>query len=540
MYRILKSSIPYQGPSTENVIELVRDGLRKHADLNLIIESSNGVKWTGREMESVILKVSKFLIEDCGIKKGDVCSIYLRESDIAAILILSVISVGAICKYITHSSVRALTDTARVSGSKFIISSEVFMSDIFQELNADDVKRTYIAIDGCHDNYKNIANLLDRNSKIEGINFDELISRSKIDPERDIAVIQFSSGTTGKPKRIPRTHKNLCHLVASVDHPELMDLRPGEVITGNLGLSFRPGLWALLACVNAGSTLLIIDTKHIGESFPLVDKYKVTILALNIISMNKLASVDIPKKKDYDLSSLRHVMTSGAKIVDPAIPKKFVEELNLKTFRQCFGMTESGWVFLIEQSKAADMFLTVGHVVPGTEAIVIDRSSGEKLEANQRGEIALRGPQIFPGYMTDKSGVFNRDDFTHDGWFKIGDEGYYDENEYIYIVGRYKEQMYLRSCRRYYPDEIEAILADHPAIESVCVVKVGMDDKGVHDVARAYVSLKPGATLREQDLLDYLLKDHPLIILDAGIRILDSFPRMANGKINKQALKLMD
>lgn len=545
--KVLRSKLPYKGPSSENLIEFIRNGLSKYPDATIIVDSKTETFWTGKEVELVITRIASYLIEECGIKKGDVCNIYSEENDQAAILMLAVMSTGAISNYLTtKNSGREVHDTAIILKSKFLFSPSKVLDKIKPDLVDIEDRLQIVSYDDPCEGFKNGCKSLKclfpkDTSKKGNLNFDELVQFAKINPNEDYAVIQFSSGTTGKPKPIPRTHKNLCHLVASVDHKELMDLHPGAVMTGSQPLTHRPGIWALLACVNAGSTMVIWDNlSDVEDALATISKYNVTIFASSLPFLSMLGNFGVRLKDKYDTKALKHIITAGAKIVNPDLPKLLIEEFNLESLRQCFGMTESGWVFLIEQKLSKDSYLSVGHVVPGLEAVVLNRETNQPLEAYERGEIALRGAQIFPGYLTEKPGVLNRSDFTQEGWFKIGDQGYYDKNETVFIEGRYKEMMLFENDCKFFPNEIEALISEYPAIEGVCVVKVAeIRQDYPFDVARAFVTLKHGYDLTEKELLDYVKEKSPMIILRGGVKILNKFPRLQNNKVDKQALRRM-
>lgn len=547
MAKILKSHIPYEGPATENLIEFIRNGLRKNRDETIIVDSKTGTSWTGNEIESTISVLAKYLIEQCGLKKGDVCSLYSEENDKVALLILAIVVAGGVSNFLSNkSSGREIHDTAAVLRSKFLFAPGELLKKIQPNLGDIEEGIQVISCDECCDGFKNgcktLKGLFSKqmdSSEVGCVNFiDQLVEQIKIEPQLDYGVIQFSSGTTGKPKPIPRTHKNLCHLVASVDHEELMDLKPGVVITGSLPITHRPGLWALLASVNGGSTFVIwSNLSDVEDALRTIQRYRVTIFSSSLPFLSMLGNVGVQIKDKFDVTSWQHIITSGAKIVNPDLPKLLIEEFGLKSLRQCFGMTESGWVFLIEQSLAKDNYLSVGHVVPGMEAVVMSRDNQQLLEEQARGEIALRGPQIFPGYLTDKVNVLNRSDFTDDGWFRIGDQGYYDSDELIYIEGRYKEVMMFENNCLYFPNEIEAIISEHPAIEGVCVVKAAEVRKDYpYDIALACVTLKHGFNLTEKELIDFVQERAPQVIIGAGVEILEKFPRLQNGKVDKFAL----
>lgn len=546
MAKILKSLIPYRGPITENLIEFIASGLRRNKNCTIIIDSTSGRQWTGIELESVTARIAKHLQKECGLKKGDTCTLYGPSDDRFAILILAVICAGGVSNFLTQKSRgREVLDTSVALKTKFLISTNQLLHDIHSDLSTIDDKIQAISCDKPCDDYRNKCKLIPKecfdNTGLESDTFTLSTDTVEINPDHDFAVIQFSSGTTGKPKPIPRTHKNLCHLVASVDHEELMDLKPGVVITGSLPITHRPGLWALLASIAGGSTFVLWgNLSDVEDALSIIQRYRVNIFSSSLPFLSMLGNTGIRNKSKYDLSSLKHIITSGAKIILSDLPKLLVEEFKLLSLRQCFGMTESGWVFLIESSNAEDNYLSVGHVVPSMEAVVLDRETLKPVEVDVPGEIALRGPQIFPGYLTGEINKFNRSDFTEDGWFRTGDQGYYDKDELIYIEGRYKELLIFENSGRFFPNEIEAVINEHPAIECACVVKVG-EFKQAHsyDIARAYVTLKYGHNVSEKELIDFVTSKNFEITLEGGLRILDKFPRLQNGKIDKQHLKTL-
>lgn len=539
--KILKSVIEYRPPHTENLVEFIRDGLRSNPNGVLVVDGSSGCQWTGIQIEHAITRISQFLIQQCGIGKGDVISIFENDADLTAILILSIISVGATSKLIT-TTVKDLVSTAKVSNSKCIISTKENLDQIRSEFGDQHSNYRFVSLDESEDGFcLSIKELLDNTSKQIGISLDELIQNTNIDVNKNTAVIQFSSGTTGNPKKIPRTHSNLCHLVASVNHPELMEFKAGVIIGGQLSMAYRTGLWCLLACIHTGATFVIKSSfQDPDDVFSTIEKFRLTHFSSAVILLCQLAGVVSEMANKYDLSSLKEMMTAGTKIVDSSVPDLMVNTLGLEALRQCFGMTESGWVFLIEKSLAQNQYLTVGHVVPSMEAAIMDPETGQLLGPNEKGEVVLRGPQIFPGYLTDSDGLYNRSDFTEDGWFKIGDQAYYTADGLFYIAGRYKELMYLQNRKRMYPDQIEAVLLKHPAVEAACVVKVKGSNDDYYDSARAYLILNKGFTVETSEIMKFINQEAPLIILEGGIRILTQFPRLPNGKINKQALKVME
>uniref|UniRef100_A0A6G1SAJ5 Putative 4-coumarate--CoA ligase 2 n=1 Tax=Aceria tosichella TaxID=561515 RepID=A0A6G1SAJ5_9ACAR len=550
MSKILKSAFQYKGPISENLTDFIRIGLRKNAEHTLVIDAASGRRWTGAILETHITRIAEYLRKECQLQKGDICTIYNEPNDQSVILMLAIISAGGTSNFLSNKyRPRDILDTSKRLGSHFLISTQALLENLKCHLSGENDECSItkvLSIDGVYNGYGTsfgpIGHLLlcdqaSSDSSLKAtLTLDDLAA--EVDPSQ-LAVVQFSGGTTGKPKPIPRTHKNLCHLVASVDHEELMDLKPGQILTGSLQLTHRPGIWALLASINGGSTYLVWDsTSDIEDALRLIDKYQVTIFSASLPMLGQLGNKGISLKNKYNLASLQQIITSGSKIVHEDLPKSIVKEFKLQSLRQCFGMTESGWVFLLERSLAkAGNYLTVGHVVPGSEVAILDRGTMQPVGPDVRGELAVRGPQVFPGYMDGERFVYNRKDFLNDDWFRTGDQARYDAQELVFIEGRYKELMIFANNIRAFPNEIETILSEHPAIECACVVNMGQNNG--FDVARGFVTLKQNCQVTEKELIDFVSERFVGVMMDGGIKILDKFPRLHSGKVDKFALKEM-
>ncbi|KAG9508774.1 4-coumarate--CoA ligase-like 7, partial [Fragariocoptes setiger] len=547
--KILKSPLIYKAPDTENLCHFLCHGLDQHADKTLVVGAESGRRWTGVKIKSTSMKLASILVDRCKLKRGQVCSIYLEEDDLVPICMLGVIMAGGTFNYLTAKSntAREVKDTIFVMNSKILISNEANFRRVSAQLSDQRDTLKCVSLDEMPSEFSDksfgLENMLieEYNSTVNHTETPKnLPNWDTIQPDTDLVVIQFSSGTR-KPKPIPRTHKNCCHLVASVDHEELMDLKPGAVISGSLALTHRPGIWAVFACLRNGSTLVVWNNLSSVESaFKVIETYGVTIFSSSIYFLSMLGAVNQDLLSKYNLSTFKHMITSGAKLINKSLPKTVIDTFKLETFRQCFGMTESGWVFLIEKSIAKDNYSSVGHICPGMEAKIVDRDTRQILPANGRGEVAVRGPQIFPGYITATSLGTNRQldrsDFDVDGFFFTGDRGYYDENELVFIEGRYKELMIFENNVRFFPTEIESLISEHPDVECVCVVKVNVKKDSPYDIAKACITVKSGRRVTEKDILDYVAEQSTRVILSGGIEILTIFPRLPNGKIDRKTL----
>jgi long-chain acyl-CoA synthetase len=175
---------------------------------------------------------------------------------------------------------------------------------------------------------------------------------------------------------------------------------------------------------------------------------------------------------------------------------------------------------------------SVGVVGPDTEVEVVDLETGTKvMPAGQPGEIRVKGPQFIKGYR-------NRPEETaktfRDGWLYTGDIGYFDEDEYLFVVDR-KKEMILVGGYNVYPREIDEVIAKHPAVLEVATV--GVPDSFSGEAVKSYVALKPGAKLERAELEAYCRERLVKYKLPRHIEFIDTLPKTGVGKINKLALK---
>lgn len=549
MAKILSSPHVYRGPETENLIELFISSLKKHNDKTLIVNSSTDVEWTGASIYNCIGNLCKFLIEDCQLKKGDVCSICGTEDDKVALLTLAIIVSGGSSNMLNLSDKRNgrdLHDTATAINTKIVfikkdalVAVVPFIGSLLDKIKLviydeplPELPFNFSCVSASHLFSSNV--LFDK-----AYDWETKVRSIKIVPEDDLAVIMFSSGTTGKPKPIPRTHKNIAHLIAAPHNAEFLELKPGDVVSGVLTINFRPGFWILTSSIVYGCKFILWDSSRCTETLvAAMDKYKVTILSTSLPLLTALGGLGKETISKYDLSSLEECITSGSKIVSDNLPLRIIELFKLKCLRQCFGMTESGLICLMEKSFAHNNYLKVGHVLPGMQLKIVNRENNVMLASNTSGEVAIKSDQIFPGYLTgDKENrVYNRSDFDSDGFFRTGDKAFYDDDGLICIEGRYKEMMILRNDEMFMPTEVETLIFQHKSVQDVCVVKVGEGKADyVYDLARAYVILKSNCLLTKEELKKFI-EDNSAVLLDGGIEFVKSFPRLANGKVDKKSL----
>ncbi|GAB3733489.1 hypothetical protein GCM10027598_58170 [Amycolatopsis oliviviridis] len=287
------------------------------------------------------------------------------------------------------------------------------------------------------------------------------------------AVLMSSSGTSGKPKKVRITHRNLTAGLDQVETKHRLGLEDSVTCAGPLRHIYGMQM-AMNPVLRAGGTLVIGSTRFALDGFLRMmasEKVSVAYLVPSVIT-GIAALPDVP-----GLPALRLVVSGGGPLA-PAAADGCVAKLG-KPLVQGFGMTEAGCVSFPPDGRPGPKG-TVGQILPGTTARFIDPETGEDAAPGKPGELLLSGPQITPGYLESSAPPVR----GLDGWFHTGDLAVRDEDGFLRIVGRLKTLIKYKG-HQVAPAELEAILLDHPAVSDVIVT--GEPDELAGEVPKAYV-----------------------------------------------------
>jgi long-chain acyl-CoA synthetase len=347
----------------------------------------------------------------------------------------------------------------------------------------------------------------------------------------DICHIQYTAGTTGKPKGAMLTHGNW--MTALDAEREALRLRPDDVYLGIYPMGHVGLSWGL-STLRAGGTYIMMERFELERYLGFTEQYKVTVLAGMPPVIHSL--VHSPPGTEKRLASARVIISGGGQLL-PIVWEAFDHRYHIPVANS-YGLSEtivigSGTTTLPEYPNLTMNYQSVGVAVGYTEVMIVDADDPEKeLAFGERGEIALRGPSIAKGYwnMPDATAAV----FRHDGWFLTGDIGYLDDGGILYITDR-KKDMIIMSGWKIYPTEVENVIIQHPVIADVAVFGIPDERKG--EVPVAAVVLKPGSSLTKSELESYC-RDHlagykiPHILM-----IVDSLPRVHGWKLLRMTLR---
>ena len=350
-----------------------------------------------------------------------------------------------------------------------------------------------------------------------------------IDPLHDLAVLQYTGGTTGVPKGAMLTHANLTINVAQI-MDWVTNLEPGtERILGVLPFFHVFAMTTILNFgVAHGAELLLVPKFELEDTLKLIGKRKPTVMPG--VPTIYTAMLNHPKIKSFDLSSLKFCISGGAGLPGE-IRKQFVEVSGCKLI-EGYGLSETSPMATANPVEGVPRDGSIGVPVPGTVVTIrsIDDPTVE-MPLTESGEICIKGPQVMPGYWKRPEATA---EVTVDGYFRTGDVGYIAEDGFIYIVDRLKD-MIIASGYKVYPRQVEEAIYRFPAVEEVTVI--GIPDEYRGEAPKAFIKLKEGKTATAEEILEFLKGEISKIEQPAEIEFRDELPKTMIGKLSKKELR---
>ncbi|MFA5884385.1 MAG: 4-coumarate--CoA ligase family protein [Acidimicrobiia bacterium] len=342
----------------------------------------------------------------------------------------------------------------------------------------------------------------------------------------DLAALPYSSGTTGLPKGVMLTHRNLVanivqlsdHLVMD-DHEVMMAVLPFFHIYG-MQVIMNDGL-------RRGATLVTMPRFDLEQYLALVQEHRAT--RLFVVPPMVLALARQPMVDDYDLSSVK-TLFSGAAPLGPELAEEAHRRIGAAAM-QGYGMTELSPVShacRLDDAKPG----SIGILVASTEARVVDPATGEDLGVGEDGEIWVRGPQVMPGYLHNPEATAATIDA--DGWLHTGDIGHVEADDFWYVVDRLKELIKVKGFQ-VPPAELEALLLTHPAVADCAVI--GIPDEECGELPKAFVARKPGVDCTAEDLQTFVAGHVATYKRIAVVEFVDAIPKSPSGKILRRMLR---
>ncbi|GAB2754261.1 FadD3 family acyl-CoA ligase [Streptomyces bullii] len=363
----------------------------------------------------------------------------------------------------------------------------------------------------------------------EGVGEAEVRARAGTVDGTSPSDIVFTSGTTGRPKGAVITHAQT--LRAYEIWSELAGLRQGDryLIVNPFFHTFgyKAGV---LACLMRGATMIPQPVFNVATVLANIAAERVSVLPGPPTLLQSL--LDHPGRDGYDLSALRLVVT-GAAVVPLPLVERLRGELGVTTVLTAYGLSEaSGIVTMCRRGDDPGVIAsTSGRPIPGTEVKVVD-AGGRAVDPGVPGEVLVRGFNVMRGYHEDEAAT--AEVLTQDGWLRTGDVGVLDAEGRLRITDRVKD-MFVVGGFNAYPAEIEQTLLLHPQVAEVAVV--GIPDRRLGEVGKAYVVRHPGTVLTADDLIAWARREMANYKVPRTVEFVAELPRNAGGKVVKGELR---
>ncbi|WAA11626.1 long-chain-fatty-acid--CoA ligase [Fervidibacillus halotolerans] len=506
----------------------------------------NGKELTYRELYESALRFAGYL-KMIGIEKGDRVAIMLPNTPQSFISFYGILFAGGIVVQTNPMyTEREIAFQMKDSGAKTIIALDILYPRIMKVKKETDLKHIIVAkIKEYLPFPKNVVYPFIQKKqygisvKVEHRGDTHLFSNImkgpmmddpliKVNFKEDIAILQYTGGTTGFPKGVMLTHQNLASNTRMCVE-WLYKLKEGEeVILGALPLFHVYGM----------TTVMILSIMQ-GNKVVLIPKPTPDLLLKTIQSQRPtvfpgaptmyIGLINYPDIEKYDLSSIDSCI-SGSAPLPVEVQNKF-EQLTGGKLVEGYGLTETSPVThanLLWDGKRVKG--SIGIPWPDTDAEIRSLETDEPLPPGEVGELVIRGPQVMKGY-------WNRPEETKqtlkDGWLYTGDMGYMDEEGYFYIVDR-KKDMIIASGFNIYPREIEEVFYEHPAVQEVVVV--GVPDPYRGETVKAFIVLKEGAKATEEEFNEFARKHLAAYKVPRLYEFRDELPKTTVGKILRRQL----
>lgn len=351
----------------------------------------------------------------------------------------------------------------------------------------------------------------------------------RMDPQNDVALFQYTGGTTGLPKAAMLTHFNLVVNALQVQAWS-EEVTPGkEVVMGVIPFFHVYGMSVSMNfAVASAATLIILPQFHIKETLKHLQKYRVTFFP-GVPAMY-IALLHHKDAKRYDLSSIKACISGSAPL--PVKVKEDFEKLTGAKVVEGYGLSEASPVTHCNPVYGLNKPGSVGLPFPDTLSAVVDLEDGQTvLPPGEVGELVVYGPQVMKGY-------WNRPEETQktlrNGWLYTGDIARMDKDGYFYIVDR-KKDMILVGGYNVYPREVEEVLYQHPAVKEAAVV--GARDEFYGEVVKAFVVLKEGMQVTEEELIAFCKEKLAKYKVPQSIEFRDELPKTFVGKVLRRQLR---
>jgi acyl-CoA synthetase (AMP-forming)/AMP-acid ligase II len=505
-----RSPFPYAEIPPVTLTEFVLGASDDADDRPALVDGVTGHSLSFGEVRTQVRRVAAGLSGRVG--KADVVAIWAPNMPEYAVVFHAVLRLGAVLTTINpaYTSQEAAYQL-RDAGAILLITTAALATRALEAVEAAGVAMAVITIDESP-GLTSLASLA----------IDADPPEVAIDPAVDLAVLPYSSGTTGLAKGVMLTHRNLVANLQQINAVEVAEL---PALVGVLPFFHIYGMTAIM---NLGlvrrATVVTLPRFELEAFLKVLQDWPIPLAF--IVPPIAVALAKHPAVDRYDLSGVKWLF-SGAAPLGAELTAALRARLGITT-RQGYGLTETSPVAYYTPQEA-ERDGKVGVLVPGTECRIVCTETGRVLESHQPGEVLIRGPQVMTGYWNNPEATSATID--PDGWLRTGDIGVVDDDGYLTVVDRLKELIKVKGYQ-VAPAELESLLLEHPGIADVAVIPVADEEAG--EVPKACVVVK--GPLTASDVMDFIAPRVAHYKRIRHVEFLESIPKSPSGKILRRVL----
>lgn len=486
---------------------------REYGDRPALVDGVTGKEISYAQLDGMSRRVAAGFAE-LGIRHGDTIALYSPNTILYPVVFYGATRAGA-----TVTTVNALYTADELhkqlvdSKAKLLVTISLFLPVATAAIEGTDVTEIFVCDSA--EGYRSVMELVASTGPEPDVT---------IDPAGDVAVLPYSSGTTGAAKGVMLTHRNIATNIAQAE--VMIKLDEDERIIAILPFFHIYGLTVLMNLpLRLGATVVVLPKFDLEQFLTTLDQQKITrafVAPPVVLALAKHPAVD-----GVDLSALKYVMSAAAPL-DGELAEACAKRLGLHAVLQAYGMTElSPGTHSVPQDDQEPPPGAVGKLFPSTELRLVGADGNDADE----GEIWIRGPQVMKGYLgrpaeTDAT-------IDPDGWLHTGDIGRMDDRGYLYVIDRVKELIKYHGYQ-VPPAELEAVLLTDDRIADAAVI--GVQAEG-NEVPKAFVVPMPGVELTEADVIEYVSARVAPYKKVRQVEFIEAVPKAASGKILRRELR---
>ncbi|MGZ3537187.1 MAG: long-chain-fatty-acid--CoA ligase [Thermodesulfobacteriota bacterium] len=512
---------------------LLDDAVRDFPEKEAIV--FHGRKITYRELGEAVAKAASGLAQK-GLKKGQRMAIMLPNCPQYVVVYYAILKIGGIVVNVNPMYVeRELEFQLKDAGAEMILA----LRDYYPRLQAvkDAVSLKTIVLTDLDE--REVERCLPKSGAAaakEILGYSELLEMGRLLPApfvevdpAEVAVLQYTGGTTGFSKGAMLTHRNLIADVFQCVSWNQDAVRGKERMLAVLPFFHAYGMTvAMNEAIELGAMIILLPRFNVDDALEAINLYQPT--RFPGVPTMYMAIMNHPEIHKYNVSSIR-VCSAGSAPMPIEAQKRF-EELTGAKISEGYGLTEASPVTHANPFSGKRKIGSIGLPRPDVDSKIVDLETGEKdLAPGEVGELCIRGPQVMLGY-------WNRPEETsktlRNGWLYTGDIAYMDEEGYFYVVDR-KKDMIICSGYNVYPREIEEVLYQHPKIQEACAL--GVPDPYRGETVKAFVVLKEKEQATPEEIIEYCQKNMAKYKVPTTVEFRQELPKSNIGKVLRKILR---